>query len=82
LEVGTSQSSVAKSYRLLKAILNTAVEDGIIRRNPCRIRGAALDKSPERSVLTLRQVMALADAIDPRYRALILLAVFGSLRWG
>lgn len=24
----------------------------------------------------------LADAIHPRYRALILLAVFGSLRWG
>jgi integrase len=32
-------------------------------------------------VLTLRQVLALADAIDARYRALILLAVFGSLRW-
>ena len=82
LEGGTSLSSVAKSYRLLKAILNTAVEDGIIRRNPCRIRGAALDKSPERSVLTLRQVIVLADAIEPRYRSLILLAVFGSLRWG
>jgi integrase len=33
-------------------------------------------------VLTTQQVFALADAIDPRYRALILLAVFGSLRWG
>jgi len=27
-------------------------------------------------------VLDLADAIAPRYRALILLAVFGSLRWG
>jgi integrase len=33
-------------------------------------------------VLTLRQVIVLADAIEPRYRSLILLAVFGSLRWG
>ena len=33
-------------------------------------------------MLTIRQVFALADAIEPRYRLLILLAVFGSLRWG
>jgi integrase len=79
---GASATSVAKAYRLLSAIMNTAVDDAIIRRNPCRIRGAGLDRSPERSVLTLRQVARLADAIDPRYRALILLAVYGSLRWG
>jgi integrase len=82
LEVNVSPTSVAKSYRLLKAIMTTAVEDGIIRRNPCRIRGAAQDRSAERPVLTLSQVVALADSIHPRYRALILLAVFGSLRWG
>jgi len=29
-----------------------------------------------------RQVFVLADTVDPRYRALILLAVFASLRWG
>jgi integrase len=33
-------------------------------------------------VLTIAQVGALADAAGPRYRALVLLAVFGSLRWG
>ena len=82
LDAGVSPTSVAKSYRLLKAIMTTAVEDGIIRRSPCRIRGAALDRSAERSVLTLRQVVTLADAIHPRYRTLILLAVFGSMRWG
>jgi len=82
LDAGVSPTSVAKSYRLLKGIMTTAVEDGIIRRNPCRIRGAAQDRSAERPVLTLHQVVTLADAIHPRYRALILLAVFGSLRWG
>lgn len=30
----------------------------------------------------MRQVFDLADAFDPRYRALVLLAVFCSLRWG
>jgi integrase len=82
LDAGASAASTAKAYRLLKAILNTAADDALIRRNPCRIKGAGLDKSPERSVLTLRQVGALANAIGPRYRALILAAVFGSLRWG
>ena len=33
-------------------------------------------------MLTLPQVLTLAESTDPRYRALILLAVFCSLRWG
>jgi hypothetical protein len=37
-----------KAYRLFKAILNTAVDDGLIRRNPCRIKGAGQEKSAER----------------------------------
>jgi integrase len=82
LESGVSPVTAAKAYRLLKAIMNTAVEDGLIRRNPCRIKGAGQEKSAERPVLTVRQVFALAESIDPRYRVLILFAVFTSLRWG
>jgi integrase len=82
LDAGTSPITTAKAYRLLKAIMNTAVDDGLIRRNPCRIKGAGQEKSPERPVLTVHEVFRLADVIDPRYRALILLAVFASLRWG
>jgi integrase len=67
---------------LLKATLNTAVDDGLIRRNPCRLKGAGQERSPERPTLTIGQVFRLADEIDPRYRALVLLAGFGSLRWG
>jgi integrase len=63
--------------------MNTAVDDGLIKRNPCRIDGAGQEHSPERPVLTLTQVFALADAFtDRRYRLLVLLAVFCSLRWG
>ena len=82
LDAGVSAVTVAKAYRLLKAILNTAVDDGLIRRNPCRIKGAGQEKSAERPVLTVAQVYALADATDERYRALVLLAAFSSLRWG
>jgi hypothetical protein len=31
---------------------------------------------------TVAQVAALADAIDPRCRALVLVAAYGGLRWG
>lgn len=72
--------TVAKAYRLFKAIMTTAVDDGLIRRNPCRIPGAGQEKSPERPVLTIRQVLDLAAAVDQRYRTLVLIAVFGSLR--
>ena len=36
LDSGVSQSMVAKAYRLLRAILTTAVDhDELIRRKPC-----------------------------------------------
>lgn len=82
IDQGVGLVTVAKAYRLFKAIMNTAVDDGVIRRNPCRIKGAGQEHSPERPVLTVTQVFALADAFDERYRLLILLAVFCSLRWG
>jgi len=82
LDEGVSPVTAAKAYRLLKAILATAVEDGLIRRNPCRVKGAGTEQSPERPLLTIAQVYDLADACGPRYRAMILLACFGGLRWG
>jgi integrase len=82
LAAGVTAVTAAKAYRLVKSIMATAVDDGLIRRNPCRIKGASVEKSPERPVLTISQVYVLADAIGPRYRALILLACFCGLRWG
>lgn len=81
LDSGVSEVTAAKAYRLLRAILNTAADDGLIRRNPCRIKGAGDEHSPERPVLTVAQVYLLADAAGNRYRALVLLATFASLRW-
>lgn len=84
LAAGVSQSIAAKSYRLLRAVLNTAVEeDGLIARNPCRVRGADRENPAQRPVLTVRQVFELADAMRyPQHRAMILVAAFATLRWG
>jgi Phage integrase, N-terminal SAM-like domain len=66
--------TVVKAYRLLRAILSTAVTDKRIRENPCQIKGADKESSPERPVLSVPEVYRLADAIAPRYHALVLLA--------
>lgn len=82
LESGTGPSTVAKSYALLRAVLMTAVDDRLIRRNPCRVKGASTAPTPERPTATVQEVYALAGSIQPRYRALVLLAAFSGLRWG
>lgn len=139
LNDGVSVSMAAKAYRLLRAVLTTAVEeDKILPRNPCRVRGAGEEHAAERPVLTVAQVFELASLMgrrpvgnvrqlstggyrlrfrrdgvmrtapqvyvtraqaeralwsmasdgradfseDRRYRALVLLATFASLRWG
>lgn len=75
-------STVAKCYRLLRTILSTAVEDELIVKNPCILKGAGVERPEERSVATLAQVHALAEAVDPRWRVMILLATFTGLRLG
>jgi integrase len=81
LDSGVSAITTAKAYRLLRAVFNTALDDEMIRRNPCRIKGADREDSPERPALSVAQVYAVADAVGLRYRALVLLAAFTSLRW-
>jgi integrase len=83
ISAGVSESVTAKSYRLLRAILNTAVDpDRIIARNPCKVPGADRENPPERPVITVAQVFELADLMPGRFRAMVLLAAFASLRFG
>lgn len=74
--------TVAKSYRLLRTICETAVSDDILSRNPCSIKGASSEHSPERPTLSIEQVDAIAAAIERRYRGMVLLATWCTLRLG
>jgi integrase len=74
--------TVAKTYRLLHSIMATAADDGLIRRNPCRIKGAGQEDSAERPVVPVAGLVELLDTIPVRYRGLLLLATFASLRFG
>ncbi|MFC5754723.1 tyrosine-type recombinase/integrase [Actinomadura rugatobispora] len=66
-DAGVSATSRAKAYRLLRAVLMTAVdEDKILTRNPCRVRGAGTEDAPERPTLTVVQVFELAERVGVR----------------
>jgi integrase len=75
-------TSIAQSYRFLRSVMNAAVREGAILRNPCTIPGAGADRAKERPTATPAQIAALVDAITPRYRAAVLIAAWGGLRRG
>ncbi len=73
MSVDGGRDQAAKSYRLLRAILNTAVDDELIVRNPCRIRGGGAEHADERPMIDAALVFKLADSVSERLRALIVL---------
>jgi integrase len=74
----------ARAYGVLTAVLNTAVDDGIIDRSPARIKGASAVKHTKRSVVLLEpaELTALADAMSETLRLAVLLAGWCGLRRG
>jgi integrase len=72
--------SVSSAYRVLRAILNTAVQDEILSRNPCQIRGASTDRPTHRQTVSEQQVWALAESVPLLYRALVWVAAATALR--
>ena len=76
------RTSIAQSYRFLRAVMNAAVREAVIARNPCQIPGAGADRAKERPVATPAQVVELLEAITPRYRGAVLLAAWCGLRRG
>ncbi len=81
-ETDLSPNTVAKAYRLLAGVLDGAVEAGIIQRSPCTLKGAGTERHAEMRVATPEQVAELADAVGPRWEALVLTAAYSGLRWG
>lgn len=73
----------ANAYSLLRTILNQAVDDEILTANPARVKRAAVKhRKSEPVTLSTDEIRALAEAITPRYKALILLGGFSGLRFG
>ena len=74
--------TAAKAYRLLKGILATAVTDELVVRNPCTLKGAAQERSPERPMVSIAEVDALVAAMPAQWRIAVELASWCHLRVG
>lgn len=75
-------STVQSVYRLLRRVLNAAVEDGRIARNPAARLKLRREAKREHRILEPEEIDRLAAEIDPRYRAVVYLMGYGGLRIG
>ena len=82
LQAGAGRHSLANAYRILKAVCNSAIREQAISYNPCQLVGASKPKSERRKPLTGEQVIALANAVLARYKALVLFLALTGLRIG
>ncbi len=78
----TGATAVRQAYAVLRAVLNTAVEDEALHRNPCRIKGAGQAHTPERPLLGLDEVEALVAAMPAHLETLTTLAFWAHTRLG
>jgi integrase len=79
---GLHPNTVAKVYRMFRTMMDTAVDDGLIRANPVHVKGAAVERAVERPALDWDDVARLANAIDPHFRALVWVGATSGLRFG
>ena len=80
-QTGPRQRSAA--YSLLRTIMNTAVADDLIAVSPCRVRGAGSAKRAKQiRPATLAELEAIVTAMPRRYRLMVLLAAWCSMRFG
>ncbi len=80
--LNSGMGQAAKAYRTLRAVMRTAEADELIRSSPCRKRGGGQEHHDERPLVPMSTVLALAATIERKYRAMVLLAGFASLRTG
>lgn len=79
---GAGAATIKKCHEILVTVMRIAVEDGLIARNPAV--GARLPKQTPsvHPYLTFEELGELRDAIDPRYRTMLVMLAFTGLRIG
>lgn len=76
-----SAERTRQGFRLLKAILELAVDWGCLRKNPCVGVNLPTVVRSERTILTPGEVKAVAQAAGD-YEKLVLFLAFSGCRWG
>ena len=79
---GLAPSTVTKAGQLMSKIMRSAVQAGLVTSSPCDGVKMPRIERIEMRFLTTSEVDRLAEAMDPGYRAVVLLAAYGGLRAG
>jgi len=80
-EEGYAARTIRQTYGLLRFVLDMAIVDGLIQQTPC-LRVKLPATTTKVTAADPNVVSALADAIEPRYRALVILLAGSGLRIG
>ncbi len=75
-------ATVHQVYRALRRTLASAVENDVIVRNPLEGIKPPRVEPQEMRFLTPVEIATLADTIDERYRAFVMIGAYGGLRLG
>lgn len=79
----STATSNRQAYQLLKSIYNTALEDKLIKENPCQIKSAGRPPRPrDVKPLTPAEVVSVSAAVPDKYRAAVFVAAWCGLRFG
>lgn len=77
------KTTASKIYKLLRAIFNRAVSYGLVSTNPCSIAGAnTLTSNKKVTVPTVNHVWAIAEAMAPNFRMMVIMSAYGGFRFG
>jgi integrase len=82
VEDGTGTRTTQVARKLVGRVLGQAVADGVIPSNPIAFAPAPRSTRKALHVLSPAEVQAIADNIDPDYRAMVLTMAWCGLRFG
>ena len=78
---GSSAWQTGESLKLVRLLLNRALDDDVIGQNPAARIKAPTPKRIAPRVLDREGLEALAAKLPRRWRAFVVLGAYGSLRW-
>jgi integrase len=80
IEAGVGRATIKGVHGMVNAALNRAVDREIVPKNPAR-RASIPEYVPKpKAILSVLEIVRLSKAVEPRYRALVLVLGFGGIR--
>jgi integrase len=77
------RTTASKIYKLLSSIFKRAIDYKYLEENPCSIKGANYASSRKKvSTPESEQILDIVEAMNPRFKFLVLLCAYGGFRFG